>query len=475
MNSSNISKRKILGDSVWFGVVPKLSIVITVIIMPYITPFLTSIDYGIWGIITSYSGLFTAFSTMGLQIHLTNTYYEYPNNYSMYWGKLHLLILLSNAFCAIILFFILYYLLKDQLDVSHRIVVACLGTFPILFYSGPFIANHFYVLIGKPRTYVLRNLLSSVLGIIVLFIFVYYLRLGYLGYVFSTATVSFVAFGLFFKTIWFDKGFYPILEKNRTVIKQWLKIAAPLIPHTLGFVLLSSSSRLIMSWLGISFKEIGYFSNGYSMGDYITIVASSIAMAIVPYMQIAYRDKNFSRYRSLFYFSQLIVLVAVFLFSIWLPEIYKILVRNEDLQQCASIASYTCFANVFYPLYVFVSTIAFIEKRTGLLLYLVFIPAIINILLCLIFIPVYGYKVAIVSTMISYWSQLFIPFFVKYFNVKTKQWLGSLNKLLILLLLGASLVISANFLAFSCFSIKIMLTILLLLVVFLIPKRYNLF
>ncbi|MCS2691684.1 hypothetical protein NXY29_00830 [Bacteroides fragilis] len=154
MNSSNISKRKILGDSVWFGVVPKLSIVITVIIMPYITPFLTSIDYGIWGIITSYSGLFTAFSTMGLQIHLTNTYYEYPNNYSMYWGKLHLLILLSNAFCAIILFFILYYLLKDQLDVSHRIVVACLGTFPILFYSGPFIANHFYVLIGKPRTYV---------------------------------------------------------------------------------------------------------------------------------------------------------------------------------------------------------------------------------------------------------------------------------------------------------------------------------
>ena len=77
--------------------------------------------------------------------------------------------------------------------------------------------------------------------------------------------------------------------------------------------------------------------------------------------------------------------------------------------------------------------IAFIEKRTKQLLWLVFVPGILNIILSIILIPIFGYKVAVITTMISYWSLLFIPIFIKYHNERTTLWLGNLSKLLLLL------------------------------------------
>lgn len=64
-----------------------------------------------------------------------------------------------------------------------------------------------------------------------------------------------------------------------------LKLSWPLIPHALGFVLLSSSSRIIMNLYQVSLEDIGLFSNGYMMGDYITIITTSLVVALVPQLQ----------------------------------------------------------------------------------------------------------------------------------------------------------------------------------------------
>ncbi len=55
------------------------------------------------------------------------------------------------------------------------------------------------------------------------------------------------------------------------------------------------------------------------------------------------------------------------------------------------------------------------EKKTKYILWLVFFPAIINIILNFIFIPIYGYIAAAYTTIISYWLILLIPFFSDYF------------------------------------------------------------
>ena len=52
-----------------------------------------------------------------------------------------------------------------------------------------------------------------------------------------------------------------------------------------------------MNLYQVSLEDIGLFSNGYMMGDYITIITTSLVVALVPQLQKTYRDKRFGDYR----------------------------------------------------------------------------------------------------------------------------------------------------------------------------------
>ena len=71
----------LLKKSVWFGIIPKLPTFINILILPFVTPYLTANDYGVWGIISSYTGIFISIYTLGLHMHLSNSYYEYGDKY----------------------------------------------------------------------------------------------------------------------------------------------------------------------------------------------------------------------------------------------------------------------------------------------------------------------------------------------------------------------------------------------------------
>ena len=77
----NISS--LFAKSIWFGIVPKLPTFINILILPLVTPYLSASDYGVWGIISSYMGIFISIYTLGLHMHLSNSYYEYGDKYRL--------------------------------------------------------------------------------------------------------------------------------------------------------------------------------------------------------------------------------------------------------------------------------------------------------------------------------------------------------------------------------------------------------
>ena len=223
-----------------------------------------------------------------------------------------------------------------------------------------------------------------------------------------------------------------------------LKIALPLVPHTLGFVLLTSSARIVMSQYGVSYDEIGLFSHGSSMSDYAVVITSALVMALSPQIQRFFRSADFRSYRKLYFLCQAVALVTSFLICVWMPEIYGLLIRNARLAQSCDIACLLCFANVVFSFYVFMSTPVFIEKNTMQLLWLVFVPGILNFVLCYTLIPVFGYRAAIYSTIVSYWSQLLIPFFVGYYKGSVREWLGARRLIPVILLVILADLLIAN-------------------------------
>lgn len=223
-----------------------------------------------------------------------------------------------------------------------------------------------------------------------------------------------------------------------------------------------------MNFYKLSLTEIGIFSNGYIMGDYVTVVSIALATALSPEIQRAYRENRMSDFRHIFYFCQMTALTFVFLVSCWMPEIYRLIMRNPTLQIAAPIASLICYANVLNPLYNFLAVVVFITKETKHLLWLVFLPGVLNVLLCLVFIPVFGYMTAVYSTLISFWSMLLIPFISKFHNEKVTQWLNSRKKLLTLFLLLILAICLSLFIKDLSIIIKTGITIVIITFYFLI-------
>ena len=432
---------RILKDSFYYGVIPKITTIVNVLLLPIITPYLTPYDYGIWGLVTSYVGLVVAIVPLGLHMHLSNSYFEYKQ-WRLVWGRILYLFLLVGFIGSLIYIVLLLFALVE-VPLGTRLGISICSCFPILLFGNNVIASHIYPLKNNPKPLVFRNLVAGLSAILVSFIFIYIFKLGYWGFIFGSMASATVGFVLFIPPLYIKEDIKPIIERKIRRVKGWLRISFPVIPHTIGFMLLASSGRIIMSFYHVSIDDIGLFSNGYIMGDYITIVATSLAVALSPQLQRAYRGANYTVYRRLYYLCQGLTIAAVFLFSIWMPEIYKLLIRNSRFDDAIPIASFICFANVLMPLYLFVSTIVFIEKRTINLLWLVFLPGMVNVTLCLFFVPIGGYKAVMYSTLIAFWSQLLVPFLSKYHRERLRLWLGSQYKLLVLLcIITLALIIS---------------------------------
>ena len=94
------------------------------------------------------------------------------------------------------------------------------------------------------------------------------------------------------------------------------------------------------------------------------------------------------------------------------------------------------------------------------LLWLVFVPGLLNFALCYAFIPFYGYRVAIYSTIISYWSQMLIPFFVGYYKKNVKMWLGNLKWIIIILAVILVDLLLANACMYTALWLKVLLVFL---------------
>ncbi len=465
------SIKRIFSNTFFFGVIPKIPTLVNVFVLPLITPFLTLDDYGIWGIISAYTNLFVCIAPLGLHMHLVNYFFE-VKKWRQYWGHIYFIMLISGIICsAIYVCFIMVEL--SYITIPLRLLIALLSIGPILFFAPNNLASQLYPLLSKPLPLVLRNLFVSLTSISVVFVVVYYLKLGYWGWILGSFFSSLLSFILFGFKLSFSEDIKPIIEKKFRRIKNWFLISWPVIPHAIGFMLLTSVSRIIMSFYKLPLEEIGIYSNGYTMGDYASIFSIALATALSPEIQKTYREKRLCDYRHLFYFCQITALIVVFLLSCWMPEVYGLLMKNPAFHVAIPVACLICFANVLNPLYQFMANIVFITKHTKHLLWLVFVPGIINLILCLVLIPVLGYWGAVVASLSSFWSMLLIPFISKFHKKSTIAWLGSRKKLgFILLILIGCLILSHYFASLHIIpKIIISITILFVYAILLLKKK----
>lgn len=407
--------KKLFSHTAIYGLAPQITRVASVLSLPIITQYLTSVDFGVYGIITAVSGSIAALNTLGLRVILTNSFYKSPEQYRWGWRQIYGFLMLWNVPYALLLGSILWWFIPSEAIVFRWEIIALNVAPAILFGPTSIIGITYFQLKQRPMQIAVRSAIFGITTVVLNIYFIAVLKMGYMGWFISTGISTVLSQMSYFIPINFKLRMGPIFNFKRRYIMRSLAISLPTVPHYYASYLLDTSDRLIMKMVGVNTASIGLYNAAYTVGNLFKQFGTAAGFAIGPMMNAAYKEENDAKARDLVFLLQAFYFLATFISAIWLKEIFSFLLRNEDLQNTYPLGVIILMAYNYRPMYFGANNKLFYAEKTVGLLKVTFIAGIINVVLNLTLIPFFGYKVAAYTTFLSLmymgYSGYFLPIF----------------------------------------------------------------
>ncbi|MFV0237326.1 MAG: lipopolysaccharide biosynthesis protein, partial [Flavobacteriales bacterium] len=394
--------------------------VVSVLVLPFITEFLTPEDYGIYGIITAYMASLVAFSILGMNVVFYNSYIKHPYHFKKIWNQLYGFLILWALIYALIQFLFLYFLIPEE-AAHNKYIILFLLIVPTVFF-GPIssIAMLYYQVKEKPSPITIRSIASALIVIFLNVVFIRYYKMGYMGWFYAT----FISTMLWNASYWYPmykKGFRPNFKFKKRLIKKSLKVSLPTIVHYYGGFLLGTSNKLVMENVGVKISEIGQYDFAARIAGYGDAISIAMGQALGPMIAKEYKNNKQHIALLLIRIMQITIFTLTFLISIWSKEIVDILMKNPSLKDCYYIVIILLMSYNYKPMYIASTSVVFYLEKTHKLWKISFIAGLISIGLNFIIIPEYGIFGAAIVYFISTTYIGYSGFFISNFKLFSKQ------------------------------------------------------
>lgn len=191
-----------------------------------------------------------------------------------------------------------------------------------------------------------------------------------------------------------DKEFYFKISKFS------LRFQLPLLMHSLSFLILGQSDRMMIGEM-VNKSSAGIYSVAYSLATIVTIFQSSINQIFQPYRYRKMEEQNAESIRRSTNILLLILSSVILCFILIAPEAVALLFPEEYYEAIWTIPpiSVSVFFMFLYTIFVDVESY---NEKTDYVMYASVICAIINIILNYFGIKVFGYIACSYTTLISY-------------------------------------------------------------------------
>lgn len=380
----------IVKNSILFTVAPILPKIINVLLMPIMTRYLTDVDFGISGTISAYSQAIAAFSLLGLNVVLLNSFYRTPGNYKNLWKQIYGFLNIWMVIYAIIQSVLLYFVIPEE-AIANRWLIIILTNFSTVFF-GPTatIGQSFFQYSKQAFPVVWRSVMASFLTIVVDFILIVNLRWGYMGWYIGTFAGTFFSNASYWYVVNIKLDMRPNYHFKINEIIRALSVAVPTIPHYYTSYLLDSSGRMVMDGSGISQGQIGRVNLTQQIGGVFSMVMTGVNQALSPFFMQFIKENRENTAQTLGIAYVAFSFISAFLFSIWSKEIFDILISNDVLKTTYPLCIAYVMALCYRPMYVIAARYNFYYEKTKQLLLTTFISGIIAVMLYVILTPILG-------------------------------------------------------------------------------------
>lgn len=412
--------KKIFSDSLIYSVGPQVPKIASLFVLPVITKYLTSTDYGIAGVILAYTGFLSAMSDLGFSVLMMNSFYNYKLKWRHYWRQYHYYLSIWAIIYSLILAIILYFIIPEGAIKVRYFIIGLFVIPSLIFNVTTLIATRYYQYSSKPM---FISGVSAMVGIISILLNLYtiaYLKLGYLGWFLSNFIASFLTFLCYFYPIYFKYKITPLIKFRKSFLINSLKISLPVIPHNYSSFLLNTSDRVVMDRLNVNINKIGNYNLAYTFGSYMDFFGNAIGMAVGPIYTSLFSSKSkeaADHVKFITNFLQVSFILTSLLVSLWCKELFELLIKNNELKSVYPIAIIIIMGYAYRPYYWTAITRLQYSENTNQLWKITFLAGVINVVLNLCFIPIYGISTAAVTTFLCLlyigFAGYFLPAFKK--------------------------------------------------------------
>lgn len=447
------------------------------IIMPIISHYLTLNDFGLYGLILAYLGVFQILVTVGQSIVIQNAYFEYKAQYSLIWRRSFGLMTIAGLISAIIFTLLIYGFMSRQMG-SDWIPVSIMVSIYLVLIPIDTIASTFFVLHERPLPYAICSAIVGVLAVVLNLFTIKYLKWGYLGWVITLPVSTIIMYIFYFRIFFIKEKLYPYFFFNRRFFREAIRVGGPLTPHQMSLYVLGASDRLLLEFFGLSTSQIGYYSQGYNIGSMAGVFVNGIFQALARKLQDGFRGKEDSHrifIKKIILWVIVSVSIILFIGSLWMREIFLFLFRTPQLQKAYPIAIIVMCSYMFWTIYTFFTYPLSIKKETFSISKITLLAAVVNIIGNIILIRYYGIWAAAGVTYFSY----MIFGIGGLFNKSNRQFLEQYLKIkkitVMLFFLNVFLFVIAYSLRDIQFQYKIYTTLFILMVAIIpISRQFNL-
>lgn len=255
--------------------------------------------------------------------------------------------------------------------------------------------------------------------------------------------------------------------KRIIVTKYWkhsLQLHIPLLPHKLSLTVLSSADRIMISNMTGTI-DAAIYSVAYSASMAINLIKLSINDALTPWVYNCIKEKKYDELRSKTIYVILLVLVMIFVFVLFAPEI-MIIMGSKTYAQAVYVMPPVAASVYFTFLYNLFSNIEFYYEKTKEIMFASIITAILNIILNLVFIKIFGYIAAAYTTLLCYMVLSLMHYLVMKRIVKTK--LGNVELFNVKVIMLLSIIVLLSVIIFSVLYNYMLLRYIVILAIFII-------
>lgn len=367
------------------------------IMLPIFTRLISPTDYGFIDIVT----IISTFALIAFTLEINQGFGRY---YSESNTEVEQNIFSSTAFIFVVIsylvLFLLFLILKTPIELF---ILGVRSNFSLYLLSVLYIFNYgIFIFLQnqlrwhlKSKEYVIVSIVFTVASYILAVFFMYYAKMRVEGFFLGMIIGYTIAILL---SIFYSRDKIS-LQFDWSKLKQMLSFSIPLVPSSIGVVVILYIDRLAIKNL-LTLHEVGIFGIAYRFGAIVNLILLGFQAALAPLIYNNYKKKSTpSEIEKIFRLFMIIVLSLNLCISVFAKEIV-VLFTTPDYYQAYLIIPFIGFSMIFLSMNVFTPGLL-LAKKTKVIAFINIGGAVLNTILNYSLIPVYGIKGSASSTLIS--------------------------------------------------------------------------